>query len=170
MSEDLNPLDRELSELLAVQPSPDFAAKVRLRVEQQPAQSFVWRWWVSGAVVAAIVVVIAVAAELRSTPSVMPAVEARADVNLPVPSPPRRNVGERAPTIPPRAAVVRGVSPRTEPETLVDPSLAAAVRRLASDQRVLPEIPAEASLDSVVVEPLKVPEIADSGAKQGSHP
>ena len=167
MPEDLNALDRELTELLAVQPSPEFAAKVRVRIEQQPAPSLAWRWWIAGGLVAAAVLVIAVVAGLRTTPPVTPVVQARADVNLSAPSPEPRNAVETPPTVPPRAVVVRAPNPRTEPETLVDPSLAAAVRRLTSDQHVLADMPAAASLDAVVVEPLKVPEIADSGAK---HP
>jgi hypothetical protein len=163
----MNALDRELSELLAVQPSPEFAAKVRVRIEQQPTPSFAWRWWAAGAIVTAAVLVIAVGADLRRTPPVTPAVQARPDVALPSPNPDWPKAIETAPHAPPR--VVVHVPNRTEPETLVDPSLAAAVRRLASDQRVLPEMPAEASLDAVVVEPLKVPEIADSGAKQGDR-
>jgi hypothetical protein len=54
-------------------------------------------------------------------------------------------------------------------EVLIDPSLAAAVRRLTTEQRVLPEMPPEPSLTPVVVEPLKVPDIADSASKQGDR-
>ena len=169
MPEDLNALDRELSELLKVQPSPEFAAKVRVRIEQQPTPSFAWRWWAASAIVAAAVLVIAVAADLRRTAPVPPAIQARADVNLPSPALQLPRAIETAPGVSPRAAMVDAPDARTEPETLVDPSLAAAVRRLTSDQRVLPEMPVEASLDAVVVEPLKVPEIADSGAKQGDR-
>ena len=50
-----------------------------------------------------------------------------------------------------------------EPQILIDPSLAAAIRRLASEQPALPEVPPEPSLTPVVVEPLKVPEIGEFG-------
>ena len=45
MPEHLNALDRELSELLAVEPSPEFAAKVRTRIEREPVSTFSWRYW-----------------------------------------------------------------------------------------------------------------------------
>lgn len=168
MSEDLNALDRELTELLAVEPSPEFAARVRVRIDEQPAASFAWRWWLGAAIAAAAVVVIAVAI-IGQTPRVQLSAPVHTDVRLSPPVHPVAPVATTTPKLPPRVAAVHAPSPKAEPETLFDPSLAAAVRRLASDQRVLPELPAEASLDPVVVDPLKVPEIADSGAKQGDR-
>jgi hypothetical protein len=165
MPEDLNALDRELSELLAVEPSPEFAARVRARIEQQPVAPFAWRWWLGAAVVSAAAIAIAVAAGGRRTPVVQPAVPARQDVRLPP------IVRPAPPVMPPRDdSRRRRVPGRTHEriavaEVLIDPSLAAAVRRLTTDQRVLPEVPPEPSLAPVVVEPLKVPDISDSGAK-----
>ena len=168
MPEDLNALDTELTELLAVEPSPQFAAKVRARIERQPAASFVWRWWLGVPVAAAAVIMIAVAI-VGHTPRVQFSAPAHTDVRLPPPVHPVAPFVAMTPKMPPHTAALHAPNPKTEPETLVDPSIAAAVRRLATDQRVLPEMPAEASLDPVVVEPLKVPEIADSGAKQGDR-
>jgi hypothetical protein len=168
MSEDLSALDRELSELLAVEPSPAFAASVRARIEQQPAPTFAWRWWVGAALASAAAVTIAVAVSVLRTPTVQLAVVAHPDVYLPAPHP----------TVQPPVATVSlpHVAPARHaerheraPEVLVDPALAAAVRRLTTEQRVLPERPPEPSLTPVVVEPLKVPDIADSASKQGDR-
>jgi hypothetical protein len=167
MPEDLNALDRELSELLAVDPSPEFAARVRTRIDQQPAAPFAWRWWLGAALVSAAVIAIAVAASVRRTPAVQLPAPVHADIYLPPiehPAPPVRRPVEES--------VHRASHDRTHErvavtEVLIDPSLAAAVRRLTTDQRVLPEVPAEPSLSPVVVEPLKVADIAD--AKEGSR-
>jgi len=167
MPEDLNALDRELTELLAVQPSPEFAAKVRARIAQEPAASFAWRWWIGAAVAATAVVAFALV--VGRTPRVQLSVPVHSDIRLSAPLHAVPPVAATTPTLPPRAVAVRAPAPKVEPETLFDPSLASAVRRLTSDQRVLPEMPTETSLDPVVVEPLKVPEITDNGAKQGDR-
>jgi hypothetical protein len=168
MPEDLNALDRELSELLAVEPSPEFAARVRTRIEQQPAASFAWRWWLGAAVVGAAAIAIAVAAGARRTPVVQPAVPVHQDVRLPPivrPDPPVMPPPDDSPR---RSGPGRRHERIAVAEVLIDPSLAAAVRRLTTEQRVLPEVPPAPSLTPVVVEPLKVPDISDSGTKQGS--
>lgn len=168
MPEDLNALDRELTELLAVEPSPAFAAKVRARIERQPAASFPWRWRIGGAVAAAAAIAIAVAT-IGHAPRVQLAVPVHTDVRLSPLVHPGSPLAATTPKVSPRVVPVDARSPKAEAEALFDPSLAAAVSRLTSDQRVLPEVPAETSLDPVVVEPLKVPEIADSGAKEGDR-
>jgi hypothetical protein len=173
MPEDLNALDRELTELLAVQPSPEFAAKVRGHLEQQPSTALAWRWWLGGAVAAAAVIALAVAI-VGEGRRVQPPMPIHTDVRLSAPvqsTLPKSSAPSAATTTPkltPRALPVRGPI-ETKAETLFDPSLAAAVRRLTSEQRVLPAMPAGASLDPVVVDPLEVPEIADNGAKQGDR-
>jgi hypothetical protein len=55
-------LDRELEQAFAIEPSPDFAAKVRMRIASEPAPT-VWRFsWVACSVGGAIVALIVIAA------------------------------------------------------------------------------------------------------------
>jgi hypothetical protein len=163
-------LDRELSQLLAIEPSADFAAKVRARIEQEPVRANGWRLWILAPLAAAAIIVIATAMITR-TPAVPPdgsaglqAGRPRADVRLSSPPAPSSQIRTT-----PRPTSVRHVQHTTraargsEPEILIDPSLAQAVRRLVAEQRVLPEVPPETTLEPVVVEPLKVPEIASTG-------
>jgi hypothetical protein len=165
--EDLQALDRELSQLLAVEPSPEFATKVRLRIQQEPARGLGWQWWAMGTVGAAAIVAIALAAATREL--VQPPAGVHADVSLPAPrvDEPRR----QAPAHPVRDRTVRTPNHADAPqfEIVIDPALAAAVRRLAAEPPHLPEVPPQPSLDPVVVEPLKLPDIADAGTKQGDR-
>ena len=164
-------VERELSQLLAVSPSPEFAARVRARLEQQPARALVWRPWLlaSGAVVAAVLVAIVVIGR-RSVPIQPAEVRAHADLALPLETHAGPAAGssatprgvQHAPGGEPVRQRRRPVIAR-DPEVLIDPALARAVRRLAMEQPVLPEIPAGPSLDPVVVEPLRVPDMPESG-------
>jgi hypothetical protein len=166
--DELRAIDRELSQLLAVEPSPEFAAKVRLQIQQEPARRLGWQWWAVGTLAAAALVAVLLAAATRETVPMPTSVHA--DVSLPAP-----HVKEEPATHPAREALPtprsRFVDHRrsTSFEIVIDPALAAAVRRLATEQPYLPEVPPEPSLDPVVVEPLKVPDIADAGAKQGDR-
>jgi len=160
-----------LSELLAVEPSPEFAASVRARIERQPARAVAWPWWLGAVTAAAAVIAIAIVAGGRRAPAPATALPARADVQLSSPARELPRTIETNPTVAPRAVAVRALkrTPEPEPETLFDPSLAAAIRRLTSERRVLPAMPPEPSLSPVVVEPLTVPEITDAASKQGDR-
>ena len=165
MNEDLLiAIERELSELAAVQPSPEFAARVRSRVQEESAPRFAWRWLALGSAVAAVILAVVVLTmkdhgATRTAPSAV-----RADVTLPA-----RSVVAQLPVT--ASQVVPRRHPRTvrdtrtsEPEVLIDPSLAAAVRRLATERPTLPEVPPQRSLDPVSVEPLNVPEVSEFGS------
>jgi len=173
MPENLNALDRELSELFEVEPSPEFAAQVRARIEAASPGPFVSRWWMGAVAVSAVVVIaIAVATIARRAPAPQGPTTARGHVQLSPPTAavapaPTLNVASPSPHATRRLHTARRDS---TPEVLIDPTLAAAVRRLTTEQRVLPEMPPEPSLAPVVVEPLKVPDIANAGTKQGLHP
>ena len=166
--DELSAIDREISQLLAVEPSPDFAAKVRVRIAAQPVASGAWRFWVMAAIPAAAAMLWLVATPDYRARDVQPSSSAHGDVTLPV----GNNVQLPIKPVPDRVPNHRRSLGRTqpvEPEILIDPSLAAAIRRLAAEQPTLPEVPPEASLDPVVVEPLKVPDISDGGTKQGDR-
>ena len=163
--DELTGIDREISQLLTVAPSPDFAAKVRVRIAAQPVARGAWRFWLMAAVPVAAVMLWLVATPDYSARDVQPSSLAHGDVTLPV----GNNVQLPTNPAPDRGPNHRRSLGRTqpvEPEILIDPSLAAAIRRLAAEQPTLPEVPPEASLDPVVVEPLKVPDFSDGGAKQ----
>jgi hypothetical protein len=160
----MSAVDRELSQLLAVEPSPEFAARVRTRIEQQPARRFAWWPWAGASLAAAAVIVAAVVIGAQTAPAVVAPASVPADIHLSsgeVALQPRTPV-HAIPVVTPVARAQRAV--RSEgPEIVIDPSLAAAIRRLASEQPLLPEVPREPSLDPVVVEPLIVPEIGEFG-------
>jgi hypothetical protein len=162
--EELRAIDRELSHLLAVEPSPEFAARVRTRIEQQQEPGLGWWRWAASSVAVAAVILLAIVAVIRRAPAGQPVGPVHADVRLPpvtvrvrVPQSQSVEAGNRL--VPPRVRPVRTAAP----EIVIDPSLAQAVRRLVAEQRVLPEVPQDPSLDPVVVAPLKVPEIAGTG-------
>ena len=167
--EEMRRVDRELSQLLAVEPSPEFAAQVRTRIEQQPARAFAgWVWAMAPVAAAAVIVAAVIAVSHESAPVATPGVQAAADIHLPQPAPPTA-AGQRLQV--PSDVLTRGPKPvhhtaqtRRPPATservLIDPTLALAVRRLAVERPVLPNMPLEPSLDPVIVEPLKVSDIA----------
>jgi len=169
--EDLRDLDRELSQLAAVQPSPEFAAKVRARIQQQPVSAFAWPRWTmaSVAVAATIAIAIVIVATVRKPPvpvlgdAGLRAGRVATDVHLPYQVHPAPH--EQIPTpVPDRVGrarqVVRSERP-VEPEVLIDPAVGRAVRRLAMERPLLPEVPPEPSLAPVVVEPLRMPDISE---------
>ncbi len=160
--DELRAIDRDLSRLLAVEPSPEFAAEVRVRIEQQPARAFAWWPWAITSVAAVAVIVTAVVLSARKAPGVVAPVSVRADIYLPPrePAPQTQALVHAIPVVQSvrrSGPAIRGV----EPEVLIDPLVARAVRRLALEQPVLPDVPPEPSLEPVVVEPLKVSDIAD---------
>ena len=68
-------IDRELADALAVEPSPDFVARVRMRVENEPAPRRAWVGWTTwmpvtaGVLVAATVVMMVVAPHPKVAPA-----------------------------------------------------------------------------------------------------
>jgi hypothetical protein len=163
--QELRAVDRELSQLLAVEASPEFAAKVRARIEQEPAHGGLWWLWALASCAAAAVIVAAVVIGARRGPAVVPPASVHADIHLP----PREaaqtqmQMPDRVTPLPRTILRRQRMAGRAEPEILFDPSLAAAVRRFVIEQPTLPEVPPAPSLDPVVVEPLKVQEITNAG-------
>lgn len=182
--EELHAIDRELAQMLAVEPSPEFAANVRARIELPTVAAGAWRWWALASVAAAATIAIGVVLFTRSAPEDVRSVrrgEATAAPSRTADLVPSVRPGE-APAAQSRTSdLVRSVRrsqttvarSRTSSdhtmEVLIDPSLAAAVRRLAGEQPALPEVPPVPSLDPVVVQPLEVPDISDGGTKQGDR-
>jgi len=165
-------VEAHLDRHLAIEPSPEFVAKVRARIGRQRAER---RWgatWIAVSLASAAVIVVAAAMVLRPD-------HPRADVPVahgPVlpdtllPAPP---VVLMLVTASPRLAGVRPQPVRqvTEPEVLIDASLAEAIRRVAAQARGKAAGPkafenvgsspseTQLSVPSVVVDPLNVPEL-----------
>ena len=141
-------LDRDLRSMLAVDPPPEFAARVRARLASESDRSPWWRsTWTfaaSAVAIAAIVLVAVVAPRMvrrgdrayRPGTASRPLVsggQAAADARVPKPasgrdartSPDRAAVSRKAAAV--RPAPVRAAAPR-EPEVLVDAREAAALR------------------------------------------
>lgn len=129
-------LEREIEAALAVDPSPQFVAKIRARVASEPAPTSWWplRWPVLATAAASAVVAVAVASMWQPSAPEQSATLSGADVVLtgPAPEQPARATPERtaAPRVPSPATVARTSSHSTrsvartvsgprEPEVLI---------------------------------------------------
>jgi hypothetical protein len=179
--EPLNDLDAELRELLAVDPSPEFAAQVRARVRADALTPGWWnfRWTAAAAATVLIVAGLLVfkASALRETTPALPPVAVVAQPRPPqaIADPPvqsrvapvirtARNGGRLRP--------VRRVegAPR-EPEVVVDVRRRAAVQQFLAMARAgllnAEVLPAEVQAPvDLVVEPLRIPAIGGGAGKQ----
>ena len=90
-------IERDLARLLSVAPSPEFAARVRTRIEQQPLRVFTRRRWLLMSAVAAVIVVALVMAR-RGTSVPPPVTPVQADRWLPPQLAPAPSVLPAAPT------------------------------------------------------------------------
>jgi hypothetical protein len=153
----MSDLDDELRALLAVEPSPEFAARVRERLRTEPVSDPRWKWaWIPLAAAAAVVVLAAYAAVSREAviPPQPPAV-ATGPASLPPtsapasPAPATRHKESAAAVAPPERSprirrripiqpqrVVATVIDRRDPEILIDSrQKVALVRLIAMTQR-----------------------------------
>ena len=167
--------EADLDRLLALEPSPEFAAKVLARIGAEHTGRWRRAGWAGVALASAATLVIAFA--LRSGSGardgdVKATKPVHADIVLSSPASDVQLHVSRVIT-PPRRP--RTAGPRTgDLEVLIDPSLAQAIRRLASSPRTIPLEEPEASppsrpeafVPSVVVEPLTVPELVLKPADQ----
>jgi len=174
--------EADLDRLLSLEPSPEFAARVLARIKA-PHAARGWRaGWAGWALASAAALVIVAALTLRSGSGVR-------DAAVTSPQPVHRDIVLNGPTSDkggagsePEARHPVGRSPKIarvrldEPEVVIDPSLADAIRRLAVSTRdvMLDGTTSEGSLQpasdvplsSVVVEPLTVPELVLKPADQ----
>jgi hypothetical protein len=175
--------DRDIQMLLAVDPSPDFVARVRTRIAANPEPSAWWMSWrFAAACAAAAVVAIAIALSrprpvdsvldlaataLPNTSTTMAALKGRPEVGRPFKGRPL-TAGQAFP--PPLDAAV--------PEVLIDPREAAALRRLilgARDGRIDLEPALRAStptamelppIDAIAIAPLTIEPLVEEGVRQ----
>lgn len=125
-------LDRELEAALDVDPSPEFLARVRMRVANEPAPTS-WRAPWTGVAAAAAAAVVVIAVTVSNAPDDGPVAPRRAAAPRPTP-----REGVPAPAPAPRVAESRpAVRPRTRVAPVVTP---AAVHTVAEERRPFPEV------------------------------
>ena len=190
-------LDRELQTALAVDPSPEFLARVRTRIANEPAPSASWLSWklAAAAAIAAIMVLAVVLSRPHEKVPMSPAAVAqggsRAEPARPTEPAPRVSPGRgpNAPALQP-AAVARAFPPAasavgptaSEPEILLDPRESMALRRLitgtrdgsidlsAALQATTPTAMELPEITNVVIAPLTIEPLAPAAGAEGVRP
>jgi hypothetical protein len=177
--------EANLDRLLSVEPSPEFAARVLARIKAPHAarrQRAAWAGWAGWALASAAGLVIVGALTLRSGSggregAVASSQPVPRDIVLSGPTSDKGDAGSQPDAGHPVTRSLKTVPRRLdEPEVVIDPSLADAIRRLAvSTRNVLLDGTAsdgslqpasDVPLSSVVVEPLTVPELVLKPADQ----
>jgi hypothetical protein len=183
-------LDREIRSALAVDPPPEFVARVRTRIANEPARA-AWRWSWMFAAGGAMAALIAIAVVVSRPHEMSPGFPAD---RMPLQS---RTVAPFSQIVPVRSdfpAVERGAGSRTElgpadknprprePEVLLDPAETRALRRLiagtrhgtldlsASLQATTPavmDLPplSEIAIPFIIIDPI-TPQAGEEGARQ----
>jgi hypothetical protein len=147
-------LDAELAALLSVEPSPDFVARVRMRVERQARARVSWSGvrWIS--VAAALAVAVGAVVALRTGPA------DHVDDQ-------QGRVGGHLTAVPAPEVLVSSSESRVVQRLLMEASGAAvapAARSSASDAALLPPVPI--AIAPITLEPLAAAADIDSGVIQ----
>jgi hypothetical protein len=161
-------IDREIDALLDVEPSPDFVARVRARVdgESMTRRGWLTARWLAGAaaIVAALIVVSAMWFDRPA-----PVLVVREVPPVPIPN---------AVVEPPSTrAEARPTASAQSPEVLVSPAESALLQRLlvaAREARIepAPDLQRDAPLNRpmpIVIEPLDVPPLVTADLKLGAQ-
>jgi hypothetical protein len=179
-------LDRELERALAVDASPEFAARVRMRVADEtmtlPWWSFRWRYVSTAAVVCAAVVLVVVVGSRPQRRVVHPATMQRA---------------YNAPSLLPAASVPKAIAPATKPsakggrrtraltrsnrdespEVIVEPGQEQAIQMFAAavwaQQVTPPPLPEEQQplkIAPVDIVPIEIESLPEMAALEGERP
>ena len=178
-------IDREVQAALAVDPSPEFLARVRTRIATEPAGDASWLSWkvvAAGALAVAILMAVVVSRP-EGTPTAVSQASRAEDVRLAPPAavePPRRAETPEA-----RTRAWRAEAPearrRPEPEILLDPAETRALRRLiagtrdgsldlsASLRAATPTAMDLPPIDAIVIAPLTIDPLTPSG-EEGVRP
>ena len=187
-------LDDEIARALAVEPSPTFLARVRTRIDQEPAPS-AWRFgWMAGAVAAAAVIVLAVVAQRGAAPVTnTPPLVARTVVEGSTPTLPHvgsalgrtdHSIAIARPTARPEGRALRPefALHAIEPEVLIDPREKAAIQRLMAGVRsgrvdlspvLSATVPTAMDLppvDDLVIAPISIEPLAPQTGAEGVRP
>ena len=161
-------IDREIDALLDVEPSPEFVARVRARVdgESMTLRGWLTTRWLAGAaaIVAALIVVSAMWFDRPA-----PVLIVREVPPVPIP-----NAVVEPPSM---RAEARPAAPAPSPEVLISPAESALLQRLlvaAREARVepAPDLRRDAPLNPpmpIVIEPLDVPPLVTADLKLGAQ-
>ena len=109
-------VDRELQALLAVEPSPEFVARVRARIAEEPQPSAWWQSWRFATAVAVAAVVVLAIVMTRPREAVRPQPDERREASA----------GVARPTLPP---AVTAQERHAQPSVASQPYVASAFRR-----------------------------------------
>ena len=148
--------EADLSRLLSVDPSVDFAARVRARISESPEPRRQWWGWAGLAFASAVVLVVVLTSRIGTAPSNVASTPAsrHPDIVLIGPAAATHDATAAVVVQTPHMAASRPLALPArhvveEPEVLIDPSVAAAIRRLAIAVR-------NTSLDAKTVETLQI--------------
>ena len=179
----MDPIDRELSSLLSVEPSPEFRPRVRARIAEEPTPR-AWHlpWQHVAAAFAAVAVTIAGIAVIRVAPT-QPAKWPAAPVAAELPVLLRAAVSAvDAPQI--ALAAPRRRTPRAKgPEVIADATAARGLRQLDAivregrtsfifaDDRVVQEPPSDIVITPIAIAPIDVASVSEQvGDSEGDQP
>ena len=172
----------DLERLLAIEPSAEFAAKVRARIAAEAPVSRAWHWVrvvLPLAAAAAVILAMMLQGGTHGSDTVVPVTTvSHAQI---VRHPPQRPA-TAGPTTPPGA--IRKRAPRAAPpvaeaaEIIIDPSFAAAIRRMAVSPAQTALDPSLAGVDPIggqpealsIAEPLNLPQLVLKPADEAGGP
>ena len=146
--------EADLARLLSIEPSIDFAARVRARINERPQPRHQWWGWAGLPLASAVVLVVLLTSRTGPEPSKVASTPAAGHPDVVLDSPSARTPDTPvAVVVPSPHATPRPQLQSTphvkEPEVLIDPSVAAAIRRLAMAVR-------NTSLDGTGAEALQI--------------
>jgi hypothetical protein len=180
-------IDQEIQDALKVDPSPEFLARVRTRIANEPAPSaWRWSWTVAAGAVAASVVVAIVLSPVREKSIVAPVTQtAAAGPKAPALQPaaeelaPVAQSAERRPA--PRMVIATALAVQ-QPEILLDPAETRALQRfiagarngrvdLAAVQQSTSPAPMELEpVADIVIAPITIEPLAPLAGAEGVRP
>jgi len=149
-------LDREIEAMLAVEPSPEFVSRVRKRIAEAPLSGWTMGWTslAAGSVVVAVVVAVVISRphEVVQPEAMMPVARTSMQSDSPsddAPASPNLNSANS-----PERHKARVSKPSfREPQMLINPKEAAAIRHFLANPRLEP-----VELSLVKIEPQPLPE------------
>jgi hypothetical protein len=181
----VDPLDRELTSLLSIEPSPEFRAKVRARVAgERIARPWHFQWRVAAVGAAAVVVASLVIMRVTPTRPSRPAaqlVEKGPAASVPPVLPVPNDRPQMAPVV--ALAVRQPAPPTNRAEVLIDVSARRGLRQLSAlvrdgrarfvfDDETVPQPPiGDIVVAPIVIEPVTVTTLSESaGEVEGDRP
>lgn len=172
--------EADLQRLLSIDPSPEFASRVRSRIDQnRRTHTTVWAWVGVGLAAAATVVLLVALRTDRSSPAPQPVTATHADIPLRPPATPAEKLSPPSlaaakPVVSQRRSEGSAKGPAT-PEVIIDAAMKAAIQRMTISLRnTSPDVSVAESLQVEeghpaalkIAEPLNVPELVLKPAEE----